>query len=226
MVSASDFTGVGVPRLTRHGVTWPDRGESLTTLTADFRRQQCVLLPSLLDPWLVGWVQRAIERGRFHDKAHGDAATELCLDADPCVGVLHFLVNDPAMYRLIETIAGCGTVRSFFGRVYRHIPGAGHFHDWHGDVTSDRLVGMSINLSAAPYEGGRFEIRRIGSERALASIANLGAGDALLFRLGDTLEHRVTGLDGTRPKTAFAGWFRREPDYLHELRSGAAAGRA
>jgi hypothetical protein len=195
-------------------------------LTAEFRRHQCVRLPSLLDPWLVGWVQTAIERGGFHDKAHGDAAAELCLDDDPCVGVLHFLVNDPAIYRLIETLAGCGTVRSFFGRVYRHVPGAGHFHDWHGDVTSDRLVGMSINLSAAPYEGGRFEIRHIGTQGALASIANLGAGDAIVFGLGDTLEHRVTSLEGTRPKTAFAGWFRRAPDYLHQLRSGAAADRA
>ncbi|MCU1383745.1 MAG: hypothetical protein JWL71_2442 [Acidobacteria bacterium] len=215
-----------VPILTKHGVAWPETGESLAALTAAFSRSQCVQLPSLLDPSLVTWAQQAIARGRFRDKTHGEAATELCLDADPCVGALHFLVNDPAVYRLVEALAACGPVRSFFGRVYRHVPGAGHFHDWHGDVTRDRLIGMSINLSAAPYAGGLFEIRRVGTERPLASLANHGAGDAILFGLGDTLEHRVTALHGSAPKTAFAGWFRRDPDYLQELRGTVTDTRA
>jgi hypothetical protein len=173
-VSGPDFTGVRIPRLTRHGGATPG--------TVPRRRSVRPRAP--------------LPRQRSDDLA------------------------------LVETLAGCGRVRSFFGHLYRHVLGAGHFRDWHVDVTGDRLVGMIINLSAAPYDGGRFAIRQIGSERPLASIANDGAGDALLFRLGDTLDCRVTALEKTLTKMAFAGWFPRERDYLDEPRRGAAAGRA
>jgi hypothetical protein len=85
-------------------------------------------------------------------------------------------------------------------------------------VYGGREIGMSVNLSADVYEGGVFEIRDAESERALASIANVGFGDAILFRVASTLEHRVTDVRGARPKTAFAGWFRTKFDYLATLR--------
>ena len=204
-------------RLTGGGAC--DRRDAAVTEAADtFRRQQCLRLPALLDPVLLASVQNGIERGRFFTKHHGDAATELCLEPDATVGLLHFLINDAVMYRLIEDLSG-SPVRCFFGRVYRHVPGTDHHHAWHSDLTEHRTLGLSLNLSRTPYDGGVFEIRELGRPETTAAVANLAPGDAVLFRLGERLEHRITPVTGHSPKTAFAGWFRLEPDYLATLRA-------
>jgi hypothetical protein len=209
-------------QLTNRGVVRLGAEDAVERLRAEFAARHAVRLPSLLAPALVSWVQREVEHGSFFEKAHGEAATELCLRDDATVGLLHLLVNDPALFQLIERLGDCAPIRGFFGRVYRHLPGGGHYHRWHGDVSDARRVGMSINLSAAPYDGGLFEIRHVGDQAALTSLENRVAGDAILFRLGDTLEHRVTEVTGHRSKTAFAGWFRREPDYRAELHAAVA----
>ena len=139
------------------------------------------------------------------------------MQTNACLGLLQFLVNDPELYRLIEDVSECRPIRMFLGRVYRRLPGR-HFDSWHGDLKNERQVGMSINLSTAPYEGGVFELREAETERPLASIANAGCGDAHLFRIAPTLEHRVTGIRGVHSKTAFAGWFVGSRDYHSEFR--------
>jgi hypothetical protein len=50
-------------------------------------------------------------------------------------------------------------------------------------------------------------MRPRGDERLLVEFANTTPGDATLFRISDSLVHRVTSLTGSQPKTAFAGWF-------------------
>jgi len=208
-------------QLTRRGAM--ARDEAAVHAAAEvFRRSHCALLPSLVEPALVASLQEQVDRGTFFTKRHGDAAIELCLAPDATVGFLHFLVNDVAVYRLIEDVTGAAPVRCFFGRVYRHLPGTDHHHAWHGDVTEHRTVGMSINLGRDAYVGGAFEIRRFGEPSTVTSLTNTVPGDAILFRLDETLEHRVTALGGSVSKTAFAGWFRREPDYLQALRSTMA----
>ena len=209
-------------QLTRRGVAWRDGDRSLAGLRHAFERGHAVRLRSLLEPSLLAWIQQQIERGTFYYRAHGEAAAELCLEEETSVGLLHFLVNDPAVFGLIEAIGDCAPVRAFAGRIYRHVPRGGHYHHWHGDVTEDRLVGMSVNLSPAAYDGGVFEIRHRDAEQTLTSLTNVGPGDAILFRIAPTLEHRLTEVQGTVAKTAFAGWFRRRPDYLAEFRLATA----
>jgi hypothetical protein len=55
-------------------------------------------------------------------------------------------------------------------------------------------------------------------------VANTGPGDALLFRIARHLTHRVTPVDGTADKTAFAGWFRSEPEFIALLKLGESRG--
>jgi hypothetical protein len=204
--------------LTRSGV---QGAVDAAALRDEFRRAHCVRLPGLIDRSLLDDISARMASGVFRTKAHGDAALELCLEPDETVGLLHFLVNEPAMFRLIETVSETAPIKSFFGRVYRHVPGGGHFQDWHGDVEPDRHIGLSINLGAQPYGGGVFQIRHRDSERLSAAVHNTGFGDAIVFRLRDDLEHRVTALEGAVAKTAFAGWFRSAPDYLAVLRGEA-----
>jgi hypothetical protein len=204
--------------LTRHGAELHAAGETLSSLRDEFQRNHCVRLPSLIEPAMLATIVAAIDAGEFATKAHGEAAVELCLVPDRSVGLLHFLVNEPEVFRLVEFVSGISPIRSFFGRVYRHVPGRGHFQDWHGDVEPDRHIGMSVNLGTAPYVGGEFQIRSRTKQQQCVSLHNVGFGDAILFRLGDDLEHRVTALGDGAEKTAFAGWFRSEPDYLAVLR--------
>jgi hypothetical protein len=162
-----------------------------------------------------------VDRGTFREFAHGSIATELRLDDGIATGLLHFLTNDPRIFHLVESVSGCTGIRAFAGRVYRRFPGGHHHDDWHGDVDGRRLVGMSVNLSADAYEGGVFEMRDGDTQRPLAALPNAGFGDAILFRLADHLEHRVSDVRGAFPKTAFAGWFFADLDFETVLRDTA-----
>ena len=55
------------------------------------------------------------------------------------------------------------------------------------------------------------------AERILCEIRNVGFGDALLFRISKDLVHRIQGVKGEVPKTAFAGWFHEGADWLSSL---------
>jgi hypothetical protein len=140
------------------------------------------------------------------------------MSTNACSGLLHFLVNDLSVYQFVEALSGCRPIRTFVGRVYRNLPGR-HATTWHSDVVENRRIGMSINLSTGVYEGGVFEIRDAATKSVLGSIVNVGFGDAILFRIAPALEHRVTVVEGTSFKTAFAGWFSSSPDYLAALRA-------
>jgi len=105
----------------------------------------------------------------------------------------------------------------------------GNHESWHGDDDADaalnnRMVTLSVNLSSGTYDGGVLELRRRGSDRLLHRVANTGPGDAILFRIDDALEHRVTDVAGAVPKMAWAGWFQRQPrlDLGGLVRSSAA----
>ena len=161
-----------------------------------------------LEPTLTDEIRAQIARGEFREFAHGSLATELRLEPGVCTGLLHFIVNDPSLFRLVESLSGSRGIRAFAGRVYRRFPGGRHYDNWHGDLADQRrLVGMSVNLSTEVYDGGVFELRDVETERPLASLANVGFGDAILFRLAHSIEHRVSDVTGACPKTAFAGWF-------------------
>ena len=206
-----------VIQMTRRGAVRNDA--DLAALCRTFDQHQCAKLSGFLEPALVDESRAQIARGEFREFAHGSLATELRLETGIGTGLLHFLTNDPQLFRLVESVSGCTDIRSFAGRVYRRFPGGQHYDHWHGDVAdARRLIGMSVNLSADIYEGGVFEIRDVETARPLASLPNVGVGDAILFRLSHSLEHRVSGVRGAFPKTAFAGWFFAELDFEKVLR--------
>jgi hypothetical protein len=67
---------------------------------------------------------------------------------------------------------------------------------------------LSINLSAEPHEGGVLQIRDVTTGRIVFALQNTRPGDAVLFAIGDRLQHRVTPPVGHVPRTVCAGWFR------------------
>jgi predicted 2-oxoglutarate/Fe(II)-dependent dioxygenase YbiX len=89
-------------------------------------------------------------------------------------------------------------------------------------MIQNRRVAMSVNLEPAPYEGGVLQIRRRENEAIIAEVENVGAGDAILFRIDAALQHRVTAVT-SGVKTAFAGWFRSAPSLRDDLAHLAAS---
>jgi len=216
-------------RLTRAGATAVPDAAEIARLRGVFEREHCVLLPGLFDPDLVRRILPRVERGPFetflHEEHDGDVTfrikTELCLQDPATVSLLNLVPNDPRFFEVVEAITGCGHIGCFHGRVYRMLPGGDHHDSWHDDVFEHRLVSMSVNLSPERFQGGALRIREGRTGRVLHEVANTGLGDAILFRIAPGLEHRVADVEGTVPKTAYAGWFESEPDFSAWVRQRA-----
>jgi len=190
-------------------------------LAREFTTARCVVLPSLLSPVLLSRTQHDIDTATFSERLHADIASELCMAPNATLGMLHFLVNDPQVFRFVERVTGVTGLCGFYGRVYRRLPDTDHHDSWHTDVLPDRAVGMSVNLSRNRYDGGVFEIRDDDEEKTVrGAVANVGFGDAILFAIAAGLEHRVTNVTGREPKTAFAGWFSQARNYLESFKEG------
>ena len=209
--------------LTNRGTEILVSAVALEALRTQFAEQQYVRLGSLIEPSLLERIALEIDKSQFHRHAHKKIGVELGMAADSRpVHLLRLLANNSRLFKVVDQITSCGPIGCFDGRIYRMLSGPAHYDSWHDDLTSHRKVGMSINLSASPYQGGTFQLRNLtnGTE---VHVANIGCGDAILFQLGSHLKHRVTPVEGPLPKTAFAGWFCSEPEYRSLLRPQGVA---
>jgi hypothetical protein len=190
-------------------------------LRDEFRVQHCVLLEGLLDHALLDLLRPRLAAGTWADFTHEGIGTEVILNDDLALNILHFAINAPAVLDAVRVISDCPDITWYDGRIFRMDPAAGHYDSWHSDVMDGRLIGMSVNLSFAGYEGGEFEMREVSTDRRVGKIANHTLGNASLFRIDGQFQHRVGALAGTRPRTAFAGWFKSGPPALMtRLRGG------
>ncbi len=205
-------------QLTRTGTVFSGSPDDLERLCRQFDRQHWIRLPQLLEPGLLQLILHRLEGADFSPLVHAGIGTELCMRDQITHGLLNFLANDPKLYGIVQHISGCSLIGSFHGRVYRMVPGGGHCDSWHDDMVDYRLVSLSLNLSSEVYAGGVLQIRDRKLGQIVVGVANTGLGDAILFRLSQHLEHRVTEVVGAVPKTAFAGWFQSQPDFHASLR--------
>jgi hypothetical protein len=219
-----------VVQLTRAGTVVRAGAHEVNRLREEFARRQCIRLPQFIERQRAEALVDAIERSEFFERVHPNCGTtppvDQCLRNDRILGELSFLVNDRSLLALIQELTGY-RVGSFLGAVYRLEPGRG-YDTWHDDVGRQRVLAMSINLSRGVYSGGVLQLREAETGRLLHETSNTGLGDAVLFRIAPNLQHRVTDVVGPFARTAFAGWFASEPDFMTLLtgRSGTAAGDA
>ena len=211
-------------QVTRRGTELSSSTEVLGALRDQFERRHYFVLPGLLETELLDLIQRQIDRGEFRERVHEriDSNKELCLTESAAFGALLFLMNDEKLFQLIQDITQCARINCFEGRVYRVNPGDGHHDSWHNDIGEGRVVGMSLNLSREIYSGGVLQIRNRESEALISEAANTGSGDAVVFRLSRDLQHRITEVEGSASKTAFAGWFRAQPNVSSSLKESQA----
>ena len=128
---------------------------------------------------------RGLSRPRSKDAAfsrrveHG-VEIEHTLEEPAPLALTVVALNDPALFDVIDRITGCGAIGCFTGRVHlrRASADGGHYFPWHTDAVQQRLVGLSVNLSADPFEGGVLQMRRRRSKSLIAEVENPTAGDA------------------------------------------------
>ncbi len=179
-----------------------------------FLRDHCVKVPRFLASDLFAELLAEMRPEDFYERTHKGFGSEASLRYDsPVVALLWLLANDDRLFRFVEALAGCAAIGSFLGRVYRFTDSPSHHDDWHDDLGDNRLVALSVNLSSEPFDGGLLQIRDRASGEILHEESNTGPGDALIFQIAPELQHRVGRVTGDRPKTAFAGWFKSEPDF-------------
>jgi hypothetical protein len=210
--------------LSTRGVSRRASGEELIRLRATYLTQHHVRLPGLLSADVLTRVSQWIDERQFYRREHKGVGVEMCLP-DECLAAraLQFVLNNRDLFELIRAVTECPSIGCFNGRIFRMEDKPGQYDQWHTDWVGYRLVGMSINLSPAPYRGGALELRGGAPERTW-QLENPGYGDALVFRLGPDLEHRIAAVEGEIARTAFAGWFCSEPEYLPGVRSSGARG--
>lgn len=178
----------------------------------DFDKKHCIKLPGFMEAELLQTIQHEVNLSEF-DRNSNAIAVELRMENNSVLRLLQTVVNNEKLFDLIEQITGYKQICYFAGRVYRIFTGAGHYDSWHDDAVKPRVLAMSINLSTDIYSGGLLQIRDSKSKKILSETANTGFGDAIIFRISDDLEHRLTDVEGKVPKTAFAGWFGTQPNW-------------
>lgn len=179
-----------------------------------FARDRILRWPAFFTADLLTLVQRHLLPDRFSTRVAERVyppAVDLKLRDERVHGLLHFLLNEPALVAAVRQVAGVPDITGFVGAVYRILPGAGHRDSWHTDADGNRRVAITINLSEGAFEGGEFQMRERATGRAMATIANTGPGDAVLFAIDPALEHCIAPMRGHAAKTALAGWFCVDP---------------
>ena len=211
-----------------------ERDAAWETASRMFAKRHYMVLPQFVEGSLLQRITRLLAKSEFFEREdkheNGSVfAREVALGKNtPVPRLFHLLLNNPLLFAAIQELVDCGANRfpcradigdgrvSCFktSRCFKFMPGRDHFDSWHGDVRGGRLVGLSVNLESDPTAAGGIEIRR---GRSKVHRAVPGFGDAVLFRIADSLEHRGLPPTGAVPRCTFSGWFAAGTDYREAL---------
>jgi hypothetical protein len=214
MVATSETAVTTDPgiQIRKSGAVVRSSPDELAAFRSVFAEQHWLLLPNFLDNGLLDLIQQQLEQTEY---CVVDRETGVELRPIDCTAYLatELLLNSPKLFRALEAITGCDKIACFSGRIYRRPASSTYFNRWHTDITDEgRMIALSINLNAQPYEGGALQIRSAETREVLCEVYNRGYGDALIFPVEARLEHRVCEVEGGAAKTALAGWFRSKLD--------------
>lgn len=209
-------------QVTRSTVVISSR-EAIASLRDQFTRQHYVILPKFIEKNLLDYTLQRLKTASFYTNIHGAGKAEVAREQtvsgdEPIASAFFFLLNRPALFQIVQQITECPPIASFTGRFYTIEPNSDYHMDWHTDLGTGYLVGLSIHLTIEAYEGGIFQLRERSTQQMLHEVGQMGFGSAHLFRLATFLEHRVTPTVGGIPRMVYTGWFRSKPHYSTAIR--------
>lgn len=188
----------------------------LDALRKEFDDSHCLVLDHLISDQMSKLIELNLGKGSYKNTVHSNQkgnifGEELTLNTDNNLlkQILFMLMNRDEFLNTIGYITGIKSIKSFQGRIYKLLPNEKGFLKWHNDIVSSekRLIGMSLNLSNIPYEGGHFILRNKETQKQYRDIYYTDWGTAHIFRIDPTLQHCVTQVLGDNPRIAYAGWF-------------------
>ena len=215
--------GACMMQVTRSEVVVSSR-DAIASLRDQFTRQHYVILPKFIEKNLLDYALQRLQTASFYTHIHGgegeaEVAREQSVSGDePIARAFFLLLNRPDLFQMVQQITECPPIASFTGRFYVIEPNSDYHMDWHTDLGTGYLVGLSIHLTTEAYEGGVFQLRERSTQQILYEVGNVGFGSAHLFRLAKFLEHRVTPTVGNIPRMVYTGWFRAKPHYRDSMR--------
>ena len=200
-------------------------GPEQEEIRREFALRHCVFLKGFLNTTLLDRIKGLIRNQEYfvrvdHDTDGKVFARELTLcDSDPLANLMFLLLNQKDLFELIENITELKKpMRYFRSRVFEFHSSPDHYDDWHDDDEKGQTIGLSINLSPDPMDGGEFEIRNASTLEVYKKVSGSCFGDAHIFRIGPDFQHRVLPVRGPSVRRSCAGWFCTEPDYRVEIK--------
>lgn len=189
--------------------------EALNELRDQFAREHCVVLDRLLTTDLSTLARKQLDSGNFQENAYytpgGDPfAREETLSSESnfLTSALSLMLNRDSFLEAVRHITNRPEIQSFSGRIYKLHSSKNGFLDWHDDSNEkDRIVGFSLNLSNAAFQGGHFLIRDKQTKVLYKEVDYKDWGSAHIFNINHSLEHMVTKVLGEQPRITLAGWF-------------------
>ena len=129
-------------------------------------------------------------------------------------GALNMMLARATLFAWLEAVTGAVPIGGVKGRLVQSLANGRDELGWHTDEVpgETRQLGVVVNLSDSPFEGGSFELRRTGAVSALVSHRYDRPGSMMVFAVRSDLQHRVTALTSGGPRRVWAGWFLAEPE--------------
>lgn len=191
----------------RRGIRSAPTADDISAARAAFDAHHFIRLPQFLDDELLTHVQNSIGVTGFEPKTHAFSGHEMKMAHNDALFLLRFLLSGRDVMSLLGQMTGCAAITELVARIYRLDANSTQHHAWHDDVGYGRQFAISLNVGAAPFEGGALRIRETVGERIVGTVFNTTPGDAVLFRVSADLQHEVQPVTGNAPRTTFAGWF-------------------
>jgi hypothetical protein len=184
---------------------------------AGFAERPALLFDDVFAPDLHARIMALAAAAPFVDEEIAQVGTREVESPQRIGGMIGLLLNRPVLRDWIEEATGLSPVRAISGRLAQFRANGCDALGWHNDFglqdVGNRLLGVVINLSDTPFEGGRFELRRLGETQPIVSHHYDRPGSMMLFAVRRDLEHRVEPVLGGGPRRIYAGWFLTAPEY-------------
>lgn len=181
--------------------------DDLAAAGAEFAATRALVCHGALDPALTARLGRICDQAEFRSD-HVDGLGHRRIEKPATAGgAISLLLRRADLFRWLEAVTGRGAIADIEGRVVQTYPVPGDELVWHNDIEGRRRLAITIALDSPPYQGGEFELRRVGETDNLLRFTHAAPGTALIFIVSPRYEHRLLPLVAGGPRRVFTGWF-------------------